>query len=103
MRNNSSKWASVSTDTSAVSPAIAPNRTEGVGDDQAGLWAKLIFWRVRRRLGRIPLSSRIHARDPKLLLLNSEMSRHLAAPGKVPTKLKELAQLKVAAMVGCPF
>lgn len=103
MRTHSSNWANVSTETSSASAAITPSRAAGVRDDQAGFWTKLIFWRVRRRLGRIPLSSRIHARDLKLLLLNSEMSRHLAAPGKVPTKLKELAQLKVAAMVGCPF
>jgi hypothetical protein len=78
-------------------------RTKGVQDHEAGVFTKLIFWRVKRRLGLIPLSSRIHARDPKLLRLNSELNRHLAAPGKASPKLKELVQLKVAAMVGCPF
>lgn len=103
MRTNSSNHRSVSAETTAAGAATTPNRTEGVRDDEAGLRTKLIFRRIKRRLGRIPLSSRIHARDPKLLNLNSKMSRHLAARGKVPARLKELAQLKVAVMVGCPF
>jgi hypothetical protein len=31
------------------------------------------------------------------------MEMYAAAPGVVPMTLKELAQLKVAMMVGCPF
>jgi len=102
MRINSSNAAGVSTEPPSVGAATTP-RAEGVQDNEAGLRTKLIFWGVKRRLGRIPLSSRIHARDPKLLHLNSELSRHLAGPGRVSPKLKELAQLKVAVMVGCPL
>jgi alkylhydroperoxidase family enzyme len=58
---------------------------------------------VKRRLGRVPASARIQARDPKLLELASRMSMHIARPGTVAPKLNELVQLKVAAMVGCPF
>jgi hypothetical protein len=46
---------------------------------------------------------RIRARDPKLLELSGRMDLHLLAPGMASMKLKELAQLKVAMMVGCPF
>jgi hypothetical protein len=31
------------------------------------------------------------------------MDQFVAAPGLVSLKLKELAQVKVAALVGCPF
>jgi hypothetical protein len=103
MRINSSNSAYVSTKTPSVGAATTANRTEGVKDDEAGLRTKLIFWRVKRRLGRIPLSSRIQARDLKLLRLSSELSGHIAGPGKVSPKLKEIAQLKVAVMVGCPL
>ncbi len=78
-------------------------RAAGVQDKEAGLRTKLIFWLVKRRLGRIPLGVRIRARDPKLLELSGKMDLHVASPGTVSDKLKELAQLKVAAMVGCPF
>ena len=79
------------------------SRTTGVQDREAGLRTRLIFWLTKRRLGRVPPSARIQARDPKLLELSSRMTAHLAGPGVVSHKLKELAQLKVAAMVGCPF
>ena len=78
-------------------------RTEGVQDHEAGFRIKLIFRRVRRQLGHVPLSTRIRARDPELLKLSERMSRYTTAPGVVSPKLKELVQLKVAAMVGCPF
>jgi hypothetical protein len=79
------------------------NRTAGVQDQEAGIRIRVIFWMTKRRLGRVPLSARIQARDPKLLAAAARMSVHIARPGAVPLKLKELAQLKVAAMVGCPF
>jgi hypothetical protein len=81
----------------------APSRAKGVQEHEAGLRTKLILWLVKRRLGRVPLPARLRAHDPKLLQLADRMSRHTAAAGTVSTKLKELVQLKVAAMVGCPF
>ncbi len=68
-----------------------------------GVFTKLIFWRTKRRFGHVPLSTRIRANDPKLLALAELMSRYTSARGTVPPKLKELVQLKVAAMVGCPL
>jgi AhpD family alkylhydroperoxidase len=78
-------------------------RTKGVQDHEAGLFTKLIFWRAKRRYGHVPLSTRIRANDSKLLALAELMSRYTSASGTVPPKLKELVQLKVAAMVGCPL
>ena len=78
-------------------------RTNGIQDHEAGLFTKLIFWRTKRRYGHVLLSTRIRANDPKLLALAELMSRYTSARGTVPPKLKELVQLKVAAMVGCPL
>jgi hypothetical protein len=78
-------------------------RTKGVQDAEAGLFAKLIFWRAKRRYGHVPLSTRIRAHDSKLLLLAELMGRYTSARGSLALKLKELVQLKVAAMVGCPL
>jgi hypothetical protein len=84
--------------------SIAANsRTSGVQDREAGLFAKLIFWRARRKYGHVPLSTRIRARDPKLLGLCERMNRHMVTSGAVSPKLKELVQLKAAVMIGCPF
>ena len=79
------------------------NRTTGVQDNEASLRVKWIYRGIKRRFGHVILSARIRARDPKLLELSEEMNAYNARPGVVSAKLKELAQLKVAAMVGCPF
>ena len=94
------------TNSMAAPPGVKPGgpaRAEGVQDHEAGPRTKLIFRRVKRRYGHVTLPARLRARDPKLLELCDLMSRHTAAPGRVPANLKELAQLKVATMVGCEF
>jgi hypothetical protein len=78
-------------------------RAKGVQYHEAGVFTKLVFWRAKRRYGHVPLSTRIRAKDPKLLALAELMSRYTSARGTVPPKLKELVQLKVATMVGCPL
>ena len=79
------------------------SRGTGVSDSEAGLRTRFIYWLVKRKLGRIPLGVRIRARNPKLLELSGRMDLHVASAGSVPAVLKELAQVKVAVMVGCPF
>src|SRR5260370_3851232 len=86
-----------------ISTAPTLRCATGIQDHEAGLWTNLIFWRVKRRFGHVPLSTRIRARDPKLLQLAELMNKYMAARGKISAKLKELVQLKVATIVGCPF
>jgi len=89
-----------------AAPAVktgSATRADGVQDHEAGPRTKLIFRRVQRRYGHVTVPTRLRAHDPKLLELCDQMSRYTAAPGTVPANLKELAQLKVATMVGCEF
>jgi hypothetical protein len=88
---------------SAVDTKEGVVRTKGVQDHEAGVFTKLIFWRAKRRYGHVPLSTRIRANDSKLLALAELMGSYTSARGAVSPKLKELGQLKVAAMVGCPL
>ena len=78
-------------------------RTRGIQDQEAGLFTKFIFWRSERRYGHVLLSTRIRANDSKLLALAELMAKYTSARGTLLPKLKELVQLKVAALVGCPF
>lgn len=78
------------------------NRAIGVSDKEAGLRTRIIYWLVKRRRGRIHLGMRLRAHDPKLLELACRMDVHNSA-GMLPSALKELAQIKVAVMVGCPL
>ena len=82
---------------------VKMKRISGIQDHEAGVRTRRIFERIKRRLGRLPLSARIRAYDYELLRISEEMSAHTAEPTAAAPKLKELAQLKVAAMVGCPF
>ena len=78
-------------------------RSQGVQDYQAGLLTRIIFWFAKRRLGHVPLGTRVRALDPKYLRNAVRLDLYGIAPGNVCTRLKELAQIKVALMVGCPF
>jgi hypothetical protein len=88
---------------SSNTKAQGRSRTTGVQDEQAGFWTKLIFRRAKRRYGHIPLSTRIRAFDLQLLRLCERMNTYTLTDGVASARLKELVQLKVAAMVGCPF
>ncbi len=79
------------------------SRAKGVQDNEAGLGTRIIFWFAKRRLKRVPAGMRVRALDPKLLRASLKMDLYNASKRIVPMPLKELAQLKVAMMVGCPF
>jgi hypothetical protein len=68
------------------------SRTTGVPDNELGFRARIIH-----------LATRVRAYDPKLLELAFRMDLHTAAQRTVPAVLKQLAQIKVAVMVGCPL
>ena len=78
-------------------------RSQGVQNNEAGLITRVIFFLAKRYLGRVPLGTRIRAFDPKFLRRAARMDLYSAGKGVVPIPLKELAQLKTALMVGCPF
>jgi len=76
-------------------------RSDGV--QSPGLLTRLLFYFARRRLRRVPLGMRIRAFDPTYLRHAARLDIYCAAEDALPANLKELAQLKVALMVGCPF
>jgi hypothetical protein len=74
----------------------------GVSTREANWITRLIFRGIRRRVGRLSDTWPIAAHQPGLLLgwalheLSFERSRAL------PRRLRTLAQLKVAILIGCP-
>ena len=73
------------------------------GNPNPSLLSRALFFFAKRAIGRVPLGMRIRAFDPKYLRHAARLDIYGAAKGTVPMHLKELAQLKVALMVGCPF
>jgi len=79
------------------------SRIKGVQDNEAGLTARAIFWMAKKRLKKVPLGTRVRALDPSLMKPSLWMDLNTAKARAVDGRIKELVQLKVAAMVGCPF
>ena len=75
----------------------------GVEPKQAPWHVRLIYWFTKRRLGHVPEGTKILAHDPRLLRQWSRMTMHSEAKGELSPRLKRLAMLKTAMLVGCPF
>ena len=84
-------------------------RMNGLEPDQAGWYTRLVYWLVRRGIGKITGSSRlvepvkITAHHPRLLKAYGQMETAQEAAASVPAPLKALAGIKAATLVGCPF
>lgn len=79
------------------------DRIQGVSDRQAGWLTKLLYRALRKRIGVVPKSKTLAAHHTPTLLASSWMDVVCGTARTIPITLKELAQLKVAMMVGCPF
>jgi len=78
-------------------------RIRGVEANEAGFFTRFIYWMTRRKIGRVIMPSKVSAHLPRLLFASGQMEMAQLASHTVDAKLKELAQIKVATMVGCPF
>ena len=78
-------------------------RGQGISTAQAGWLTRLLFRALTKRIGVVPKSKRITAHHTGALLASTWMDAVTESATTVPYTLKKLAQLKVAARVGCPF
>ncbi len=78
-------------------------RIQGVPENKAGLLSRLVYWMARRRLGKVPEPLTLVAHHPWLSRGYGMFELALLKSRLVDARLKELATLKVATLVGCPF
>ncbi len=78
-------------------------RMAGARREKTPWTARLLLGAIRRRMGRLPETWPIVAHVPKLLRGWSLWELHLDRARHLDPKLRRLAELKVALMVGCPF
>ena len=82
-------------------------RIEGADPRQQGFFqrtfTRIIFALTKRKVGRVVMPVRIAAHHSKLLWGYGQMEQSLGASRLVEAALKDLAQLRVATLVGCPF
>ena len=78
-------------------------RIQGIAEEKAGWLLRTLNWLVRRRLGRTIEPFAIMGHHPKLLAGSAAMDLALDRSRRLEARLKELAQIKAATLIGCPF
>lgn len=68
-----------------------------------GLFTRIVYSLTKRKVGRVVLPVQIVAHHRKLLWGYGQMEQSLLGSRLVDTSLKDLADLRVATLVGCPF
>jgi hypothetical protein len=84
-------------------------RMNGVEPREANWFTRILYRLVRRKMGKLtgreslvePI--KITAHHPRLLWAMGQMEMGQEAARSVSNPLKDLASLKVATLVGCPF
>jgi len=69
----------------------------------SGLFTRIVYSLVKRKLGRVVMPVQIVAHHPGILWGYAQMEQSFVSSRLVDLALKELAQLRVATLVGCPF
>lgn len=68
-----------------------------------GLFTRFVYSLTKRKVGRVVMPVQIVAHHPKLLWGYGQMEQSLLSSRLVAAPLKDLASLRVATLVGCPF
>ena len=68
-----------------------------------GLLTRIAYRLTKRRVGRVVMPVQIVAHHSRILWGHAQMELSLAASRLVEASLKDLAQLRVATLIGCPF
>jgi len=69
----------------------------------AGLFIRLVYWFAKRRLGRVPTPLGIMAHNRAVLAASAAFELGFERARHLDPKLKMLAEVKVATLVGCRF
>lgn len=78
-------------------------RIRSVEANEANPLTRFLYWMSQRKLGRVVLPFKITAHQPRLLLATGQMEMGQQAVHSVDSKLKALASIKAALLIGCPF
>jgi hypothetical protein len=82
-------------------------RIPGAPANQGGplrrLFVSLVYYLTRRRLGRVIMPIQVTAHHSKIFWGYLQMEQSQMSGKLVDPKLKGLANLRVATLVGCPF
>ncbi|HKN73313.1 MAG TPA: hypothetical protein VJX30_19930 [Terriglobales bacterium] len=69
----------------------------------SGLLTRIVYGMTKRKLGRVIAPVEVTAHHARILWGYGQMEQSLAASSLVDSRLKHLAEMRVATLVGCPF
>ena len=69
----------------------------------SSIFTRLFYALTKRKVGRIVMPVQVTAHHSKILWGYGQMEQSLLSSHLVSAELKELGQLRVATLVGCPF
>jgi len=78
-------------------------RISGIEPAQANLFTRFVYWMTKRKIGRVVVPLKITAHHSRLMRGMVDMETAQAAARTVDMTLKELAGIKTAMLIGCPF
>jgi hypothetical protein len=82
-------------------------RISGAPRDQGGLIRRLfvgiVYSLTRRKLGRVIMPIQVTAHHPRIFWGYLQMEQSQMAARLLDNRLKGMAELRVATLVGCPF
>jgi hypothetical protein len=79
------------------------DRVKGIDAAKAGWLTRIVYWALRKNVGLVPKAKTLAAYHTPTLLASTWMDAVCGSARTVSVVLKELAQLKVAMLAGCPF
>lgn len=77
-------------------------RLDGVSREKASWIVRLFYWAIRRKTGRVADAWRITAHVPNLLGARGIFELILERSNLADRRVRKLAELKTAMLVGCP-
>jgi len=69
----------------------------------SGLFVRIVYGLTKRKVGKVVTPVAVTAHHPQILWGYGQMEQSLLSSRGVDGALKDLAQLRVATLVGCPF
>jgi len=69
----------------------------------SGLFTRTVYGMTKRKLGRVIAPVEVTAHHTRILWGYGQMEQSLAGSTAMDARLKHLAEMRVATLVGCPF
>ena len=84
-------------------------RIDGIQPAKAGLFNRLVYWVAKRKIGKLTGRAtviepvKMLAHHTRILLAYGQMESGMEKSRTVPERFKQLAMLRAAKLVECPF